>query len=213
MEDHYMLRKKLFVRSAIAAVVIALLAVPTAVMAHETRPVGDYEFVVGWSVEPSYEGQMNGVSLRVRTPGTPPTPVEGVEENLQVEVTYIATGQTVTEPLETVFNNPGLYIAHMLPTAAGQYEFRFFGTINGDEINETFTSGDRFDNINSTEDIQFPEKVAQVREVQGIASEAAAVADDADSAASSAQTLAYVGIGLAVIAIVGAGASFAIKRK
>lgn len=181
-----MLRRKLFVRSAIAAIAMTLLAVPTAVMAHETRPVGRYEFVVGWSVEPSYEGQMNGVSLRVRVPGTPPTPVEGVEEDMQAEVTHVASGQTVTKPMETVFNNPGLYIAHVLPTAPGQYVFRFFGTIEGTAINETFTSGDRFDNINSTEDIQFPEKVAQVREVQGIASEAAAVADDADSAASSA---------------------------
>lgn len=115
--------------------------------------------------------------------------------------------------METVFNNPGLYIAHMLPIAPGQYVFRFFGTIEVTTINETFTSGDRFGNINSTEDIQFPEKVAQVREVQGIANEAAEVADDADSAASSAQTLADAGIGLAVIVILGAGASFAIKAN
>ncbi len=208
-----MFRRNSWVRAGLVAALMALLTLPTVAQAHETRPVGRYEFVVGWSVEPSYEGQMNGVSLRVRIPGTPPTPVEGVEEDMQVEVTHVATEQTVTMPMDTVFNNPGLYIAHMLPTAPGQYIFRFFGTIEGTAINETFTSGERFDNINSTEEIQFPEKVAQVREVQGIASEAAQAADDADSAASSAQTLAYVGIGLAVLALLGAGASFAMKRK
>lgn len=213
-----MIRRNSWVRARFVAALLALFAspaitLPTVAQAHETRPVGRYEFVVGWSVEPSYEGQMNGVSLRVRVPGTPPTPVEGVEEDMQVEVTHVATDAKVTMPMETVFNNPGLYIAHLLPTAPGQYVFRFFGTIDGTAINETFTSGERFDNINSTDAIQFPEKVAQVREVQGIASEAADTAEDADSAASSAQTLAYVGIGLAVLAILGAGASFAMNRK
>lgn len=208
-----MFRRSSWVRAGFFAALVALFTIPTVAQAHETRPVGRYEFVVGWSVEPAYEGQMNGVSLRVRTPGTPPTPVEGVEEDMQVEVTHVATDQTVTMPMDTVFNNPGLYIAHMLPTAPGQYVFRFFGTIEGTAINETFTSGERFDNINSTEAIQFPEKVAQVREVQGIASEAAEVADDADSAASSARMLAYVGIGLAILAGLGTAASFAMNRK
>jgi hypothetical protein len=164
-------------------------------------------------VEPAYEAEKNGVSLRVRLPGNPPTPVEGVEKTLQVEVTHLASEQVVTLPLVTVFGSPGLYIAHMLPTAPGQYEFRFFGTIEGTQIDETFTSGDRFDNIESTEEIQFPVKVAQVREVQGVASDAQQAADDAESAASSAQTLAYVAIGLAVVAGAGAVVAFVVNRK
>jgi hypothetical protein len=208
-----MVRFASFARVGVVAALVALFTLPSVVQAHETRPVGRYEFVVGWSVEPSYEGQMNGVSLRVRIPGTPPTPVEGVEEDMQVEVTHLATGQTVTKPMDTVFNNPGLYIAHLLPTAPGQYEFRFFGTIEGTQIDETFTSGERFDNMNSTEEIQFPNKVAEVREVQGIASDALDAADEADSAASSAQTIAYIAIGLAVLAGAGAVASFVMNRR
>lgn len=200
-------------RPAALVAAVALFALPAIASAHETRTVGKYSFVVGWSGEPAYEGLKNGVDLRVQVPGTPATPVEGVEKTLQVEVTHVASGQKVTLPIETVFGSPGRYIAHMLPTVAGQYTFRFFGTIQGAQINETFTSGEKFNSIESISEIQFPEKVAQVREVQGVASSAQAAADDADSAASSAQTLSYVAIGLAVIAVLGAGASLAMRTR
>jgi hypothetical protein len=206
-------RRTLFLRSAAIAAVVALLAMPTVAHAHETRRVGPYEFVVGWAVEPAYEGIKSGVDLRVRLPGDPPAPVEGVEETLQVEVTHVASGEEVTLPVETVFGTPGRYIAHLVPTVPGQYTFRFFGTVQGVQVNETFASGESFDNINSIGEIQFPEKVAQVREVQGAASEALEAADDADSAASSARTLAIVAIGLAVLSGIGTGAAVAMLRK
>jgi len=208
-----MFRGTLLAPLAAIAAMVALLATPIAALAHETRTVGQYEFVVGWSVEPAYEGQMNGVSLRVRTPGDPPTPVEGVEESLQVEVTHIASGETVTMPMDTVFGSPGLYIAHLMPTVPGQYSFRFFGTIEGNDINETFTSGEKFDSIQPTDEIQFPEKVAQVREVQGVASDARDAAEDADSAASSARTIAFVAVGLAVLSGLATGALFAMRQR
>jgi hypothetical protein len=208
-----MFRRSLIAPLAALIAMSVLLAAPAVAQAHERRTVGTYEFVVGWSVEPSYEGEMNGVSLRVQTPGTPATPVEGVEKSVQVEVTHVASKQRVTMPLETVFNSPGLYIAHLLPTEPGQYVFRFFGTINGAQINETFTSGDKFDNINPVGDIQFPVKVAQVREVQGVASDALATADDSDSTASSARTIAFVAIALAVLSGIASGAVVATRRK
>jgi hypothetical protein len=209
-----MFRRRVFAPVAVIAAMVALLALPLAAEAHETRPVGKYEFVVGWSTEPPYEGENNGVDLRVRIPGTPdPTPVEGVEKTLQVEVTHIASGAKVTLPIETVFGTPGRYIAHIVPTLPGQYSFRFFGTVEGNQIDETFTSGEKFDNINPISDIQFPEKVAQVREVQGVASDAMQAADDADSSASSARTVAFVAIGLAVLSGIGTAATFAMSRR
>ncbi len=205
--------RKRLVRLAALVALVGLLAAPAIVQAHESRTVGKYSFVVGWSVEPAYEGLKNGIDLRVQVPASPPTPVEGVEKTLKVEVTHVATGQKVTLPIETVFGTPGRYIAHLVPTAPGQYSFRFFGTIDGSQVNETFTSGEKFDSIESIAEIQFPEKVAQVREVQGVASEAAEAADDADSAASSARTLAFVAIGLAVLSGAGTAAAFAMRRK
>jgi len=192
---------------------VSLVTLSGAAEAHETRAVGKYSFVVGWNVEPAYEGIKNGVDLRVQLPGTTPAPVEGVEKTLKVEVTNVAGGQKVTLPLETVFGSPGRYIAHLVPTVAGQYSFRFFGTIEGNQINETFTSGEKFNNIQTIGEIQFPEKVAQVREVQGVASDAQQAADDADSAASSARTLAMVAIGLAVLSGAGTAAALLMRRR
>lgn len=208
-----MLARTRLIRAALIAALVTLVALPGAAEAHETRAVSKYSFVVGWSVEPAYEGIKNGVSLRVQTPGTPATPVEGVEKTVKVEVTNIAGGQQVTLPMETVFGSPGLYIAHLVPTVAGQYSFRFFGTVEGNQINETFTSGEKFNSIQPIGEIQFPEKVAQVREVQGVASEAQQAADDADSAASSARTLAMIAIGLAVLSGAGAVTALAMKRR
>lgn len=208
-----MFRRRLFVRSAAVAAIVALFALPGMAQAHESRAVGKYSFVVGWSVEPAYEGQKNGVSLRVQVPGTPVTPVEGVEKTIQVEVTHVASGEQVVLPMKTVFGTPGLYIAHMLPTVSGQYVFRFFGTIEGTQIEEKFTSGEKFDSIEPISEIQFPEKVAQVREVQGAASEALDAADDADSTASSARTIAFVAIALAVLSGAGSAAVLVTRRK
>lgn len=184
---------------ALALVGCSLLLVPAVASAHEPRAVGKYQFVVGFSVEPAYVGEMNGVSLRVQLPGTPPTPVEGLEQTLQVEVTHMGSGTSKTMALRTVFRDPGAYRADLLPTVTGQYRFRIFGTIDGANVNEQFTSGANFDNIEGTEEIEFPEQVAQVREVQGLATAARDQADDADSAASTARLLAIAALAVAVL--------------
>ena len=54
--------KRFWLAAAVAAVLS--LTVGT-VLAHEGRPVGDYNINVGWIVEPAYEGFPNGVEVRV----------------------------------------------------------------------------------------------------------------------------------------------------
>ncbi len=49
---------------------------PAFVSAHGGREVGEYELTVGFFVEPAYEGEKNGVDLRVVTGDE--EPVEGV---------------------------------------------------------------------------------------------------------------------------------------
>jgi hypothetical protein len=195
---------------ALALVGCALILVPAVASAHERRAVGKYEFVVGFFVEPVYVGEMNGVSLRVQLPGTPATPVEGLEKTLQVEITHMGSGTSKTVPLRTVFRDPGAYTADLLPTVTGQYRFRFFGTIEGANVNEQFTSGEKFDNVEGTGEIEFPEQVAQVREVQGLASAARDQADDADSAASTARLLAIAALAVAVLS---GGLALAMRRR
>jgi plastocyanin len=137
-------------------------------------------------------------------------PVEGLESTLQVEVTHIPTGVSKTLPLRSVFGEPGHYAADLIPTAPGQYRFRFFGTVEGMNIDETFESGpDTFDNVEEAKALQFPEPVPAVREIEGAvrgtqatAQEAQDAASSASSTASSASTLAIIGIVLGVVGIV-----------
>jgi hypothetical protein len=201
-----------------AAVVAAfslmlILAAPTRALAHESRTVGKYQMVVGFFVEPAYEGQKNGLDLRVRLPGPPQMPVTGLEKTLQVEITFIGTGKSITKPIRAVSsaNDPGHYTADVLPTQPGQYRFRIFGTVEGDKVDEAFTSGDKFSNVEKASDLTFPDEIAQVRSVQGAAVAAQQTADDAAKAASTARVLAVAALALAVISG-GAALRLAIRK-
>ena len=48
-----------------AALVITVSLTTSPALAHDHRHVGDYNFVVGFMIEPAYEGLVNGVDLRV----------------------------------------------------------------------------------------------------------------------------------------------------
>jgi hypothetical protein len=205
-------------RAACVAAVLTMLVVnvlpPRMAAAHETRAIasGQYELVVGFIVEPALEGQKNGLDLRVRVPGTPPTPVLGVEKTLQWEITHVGTDKTATFPIRTIFNDPGHYTADLILTAPGQYRFRFFGTVEGVTVNETFISGERFNNVEPTDELQFPEKVAQVRSIEGAVEDAQLTADDAASAADNAQLLSLVAVGVA-FALGGGAIAIAMRRR
>jgi hypothetical protein len=167
---------------------------------------------------------MNGVGLRITT-GDPAQPVEGVEETLQVEITHVPTGVPQTSPLRTVFGEPGYYVVDILPTAPGHYRFRFFGTVNGLAVEETFDSrsgGGGFDDIGAIEEVQFPQKLAPLGQIEGAArgaqsaaTTAQATAADADDKASSAQILGIIGIALGAIGLIagGSGLWLASRKK
>jgi hypothetical protein len=113
------LRKELLMKLArmtrlwlVLTAVVALSLTTTAVYAHERREVGEYQFVVGFMVEPALEGLKNGVSLEV-TQGD--APVEGLEETFQVEITHVPSGASKTMSLRTVFGEPGHYTADLIP--------------------------------------------------------------------------------------------------
>jgi hypothetical protein len=142
---------------------------PTAVSAHETRDVlgGKYHLVVGFLDEPAYTGFKNSLDLRV-TDNALPTPaagetatngVEGLESTLQVEIIYGDQKKTLT--LEPRFRTPGAYNAWVIPMAAGDYTFHIFGTINGEAIDENFTSSpEGFGAVEDAASIQFPQQSA-----------------------------------------------------
>ncbi|MEX2314122.1 MAG: hypothetical protein WD628_00290, partial [Thermomicrobiales bacterium] len=172
---------------------VLLIALAMTASAHEHREVGDYELTVGFSVEPALINEPNGLSLAVQV-GTEDDgpPVEGLQETLEAEVTY--AGETKPLELRARFGQPGSYIADVFPTAEGAYTFRIFGTIEGMEIDESFTSGpETFSEVESTDEIAFPAGAA--------GDDSGAAVTEAQDAADSARTLAIIGITLSVISL------------
>lgn len=153
--------KKTFMIAALIAVVVS----SGPAWAHEHREVGDLATTVGWVEEPAYVGFGNAAQLRIEKAAAADRddgetdPVTEVE--LQVEITFGGPDDTETYgPVEMspAFGIPGEYRAFMVPTRPGTYTFRIFGTVDGQDFDETYTSGpDTFNDIRATSDVQFPE--------------------------------------------------------
>ena len=182
-----------------AAVLIALLLVPGSALAHERRTIanGKYDVVVGWDVEPAYEGLKNAAGIRISQAGSnPAVPVEGAEKTLKVRIRQGAT--THEFPLRAVFGQKGYYVADIIPTRAGELQFTFAGSIDGDQVNETFDTADgKFDPVEPSAAVQFPQALPDP--AQQAAALSAAQAD-----AQQARTLAYVGIAVGVLGLLAA---------
>ncbi len=137
-------------------------------------------------------------------------PVTGASAALQVEVTHVPTGEQRTMDLRPLVDDPGAYLADFIPTAPGAYTFRFFGEIDGEPFDESFTSGpNTFDEVVPSRTIQFPIELRESRELQsaleGVQSDLAStgqLADDADGAASTALIIGIIGV---VLGLAGAG--------
>ena len=147
----------------------------------------------------SIAGQDEGVAV----------PVEGLEGSLQVEVTHVATGVSRVMDLHAAWGDPGHYVAGLIPTASGVYEFRIFGVIEGTDVNESFLSeggGGDFDDVQTSAVLQFPEQLPELREVVGAAQGARDIAQQAQDAALAAEAGAGTGDGggntLAVVALI-----------
>src|SRR5579872_7287035 len=152
-------RSKLIGMLSGGVLLAVLFATPGVALAHERRTIGNgkYDVVVGWNVEPTYAGSMNGATIRIMDAGTT-NPVMGAEKSLKLAVRQGASTQSF--PLSPVFGQNGMYIANLVPTRVGDYQFIFTGDINGDAVNETFDSADgKFDGVASAAAVQFPVQI------------------------------------------------------
>jgi hypothetical protein len=211
----------------VAAALSGVLVLPaTAALAHEGRSQGDLEMEVGFGTEPAYAGQPNSVQLLLVHDGEP---VVDLGDTLDVEVSF--GDQTQPFPLEPnfaagEFGDPGDYRAWFIPTRAGRYTFHFTGTIQGEDVDQTFTSGPKtFGDVEDPKQIQFPvqdptngELAERIdREVPRLTSatdEVRAAAAAADDNASSAQTFAVVALVVGAIGLaLAAGAMLFAKKK
>lgn len=170
-----------FARNVLFVLVIGFLMVSMAT-AHEGREVGDYTIEIGWREEPAYVSLMNGPEITVtrhedeaeheEAEATPDVGAEhaeegadhteaesagviGLEETLQIEVIFGPANRVLF--LRPVRNEPGHYTADLIPMRPGDYTFRVFGTIEGTEVDETFSAANgQFSSVEPIEDIQFP---------------------------------------------------------
>ena len=200
------------ITAATAAILLVLMLLPGGASAHESRKVGKYQVVVGFTTEPPIEGEKNGVDFRV-TNGDNNQPVEGLEETVKVELSY--KGTTRVMDLRPLFRDPGHYTADLIPTAPGQYSFRFFGTIEELQIDERFQSGPgTFNDVHTAQDLQFPDRLPAVREIAGVVPATQQMALQARDSASAAQNLATAALVIGALGILsGAGAAIIALRN
>jgi hypothetical protein len=191
----------------VACITVAVMAFAgaTPALAHEEREVGQFHLAVGFGEEPAYAGQENSVQLILND--AQENPVTDLGDTLMVEVGY----QDQTLPAMTMepnfevgeFGTPGDYRAFFFPTRPGSYSFHFTGSIKGQQIDETWTSGPQtFSDVQDSSGVEFPVKDPTTgelatrldREVQRVTTSAQAEVAAAKDQADSAHTLALIGI-------------------
>ncbi len=153
--------------------------------------------------------------------------IEGLHNTLLVEVTHVPLDVSKTMNLRPAYNDPGHYVADLIPTSPGHYRFRLFGTIEGEQVDLTFDSmagGGNFDDVQPATAIQFPEAVVSARELESAVrgmqatvavmqsepEEPTAVEEDSDSAAAM---MAIVGIALGAVGIAFGGVSLVLVLR
>ncbi len=144
-----------------------------------------------------------GASGAATQTATPANRVTGLGTTLEVELTHLATSTSKSMPLTEMFDDPGHYVAEFVPTAPGDYRVRFFGSIEGNAIDETFDSGpDTFDTVVASDAIQFPVVLESNREIQNAAQGALDATQNLEDDLATTSSTASLGmiIGIAGVA-------------
>ncbi len=170
-----MLRFVAVVVAAIIGVILSgVVAEAPPSFAHERREVGDYVLEVGWAIEPTAVEAPNSLFLVIEDKDSGEG-VSDLEETLEAEIIARGGARTKPLPLEPSDEEPGIYGSPVIPTQAGDYTFRIFGTIEGQTIDESFSSGpETFDSVEDVTELQFPQELpsnadlsAQIAELDG----------------------------------------------
>jgi len=200
----------------VALTTVILVGVAGPASAHERREVGQRVFVVGFGEEPAYAGQPNSVQLLLSDQKE--RPVTDLGDALSVEVVF---GDQRTElSLEPrfvvgVFGEPGDYRAYFVPSRPGRYTFQFSGTIKGQQVDETFTSGPKtFDDVQDPAAQMFPVRDPSTGQLaerldRDVARLDSSI-DDVDQGLGVARVLGIAGI---VVGLVAVGFALATLRR
>jgi hypothetical protein len=161
------------IRPSIVTVVAVLgltLGSATAALGHTVEHAGPFTLEIGWQHEPTYVGDPNGVQVTVSDADDKPVN-DLAADDLKV---VVSTGSQQSPELmfeaafdlEEMEGPMGEYDAAIVPTAPGDYTFHITGSIHGQAVDVTVTSGDEtFDAARETSDLQFPVKLPSIAEV------------------------------------------------
>jgi hypothetical protein len=213
------------VAATLVGVAALVLFTVLPVAAHSIQDAGQYRLAIGWQREPTFTGVVNAVQVIVTNSAGKAVDDLGADD-LKV---VVSTNGEQSDPLsfdpsfdpDTGLGTHGEYDAAIMPTAPGDYTFHLTGSIHGEKVDFTVTSGDQtFDTVKDPTSIQFPTKLptltdlttritqvdARVTAAQGAGSSGQAAIDAAAGAAASAQSAAdralAVGAGLGILGIV-----------
>ncbi|GAB4516974.1 MAG: hypothetical protein OHK0046_23110 [Anaerolineae bacterium] len=156
--------------AALLVLVMTVFSFVIPAVAHEGREVGEYNLVFGWRVEPALVGVANGPEILISlhehgeeaegedSEHGHDAEASAMDVSLQVEVSFGPATRTLE--LYPVFGETGHYVADLIPTRPGDYTFRVFGTIDGVDIDETFSSADgEFSSVEPASDVMFPDNL------------------------------------------------------
>ena len=198
-----------------------LTSVPSIASAHAERTVGPFELEIGFRDEPVYVGVPNAVFLALMKNGHE---VADVGDSLTVTLGFgdQTSDPIVFEPME----EPGQFQAPFVPSQAGAYTFTLSGSVGGDELELSLTSGSKtFSDVKDIEGATFPavkyptnaDLASRIeQESARTASELAAVTDDvvaANDAASSARTIGITGIVVGAIGLILGATALATRKR
>ena len=157
-------------------------------LAHEAIVQGDVRIVAGWAAEPALVGQINGIELTI-TRNSTAEPISNAVAQLDVSVKKGATSKPLDfQPQE----EPGVYVAQILPTQTGQFMVVLKGTVAGQAIDNEI----EIEDVEDTARLAFPpsttggfdqEAIAQLKTV---IADLASQVDEANIAAGDAKTAA-----------------------
>jgi hypothetical protein len=214
----------------VAACALAV-APAAAALAHGHARQGDLEMEIGFGTEPAYTGQPNSAQLILAHGGKPVIDLK--PGDLTVEVTF---GGETSDPIDLEpdfffedgtldFGEPGDYRGWFTPTQPGKYTFHFTGSVEGEKIDQTMTSGPTtFSSVQDIASTEFPAVNApsndalatrieqeSSRSADGLAA-AQEAATSAEDAASTAKIVAYVGVAVGVLGSIAAIAALSRRR-
>jgi hypothetical protein len=209
--------------AAFAALVVLVPA--TAALAHVDVDQGPIHFAVGFGLEPAYAGQPNSAQVLISNKSNDQPIADVPSGALTVEVGFGT--QTTKVPVEPdfevgEFGSPGDYRAWFIPSQPGTYSFHVTGTVHGQKVDFTVKSGPKtFSEVIDPNSATFPavnaptaqDLATRIDAESSRAADVQAAATSAANDASSAKSLAFVGIILGAIGVIAGIAGLAAARR